>query len=178
MDLTVFFSKSIVKQGLAFGSIILIVGTAYCMSSSEVSAVNTLPMPSSTSKVSVTDLPVMPKGSSTVAPLTRDIFALPLPLQEQPSQVTSASIASNQLKEQSDDRPLSLRLTGIASTAGKRVAVICSAGNSQTYQLSEMVGNYQVIAIDEHTVLLSGPGTKVTLYLEEDAQAGGNHNAQ
>ncbi|HEY3425097.1 MAG TPA: type II secretion system protein N [Negativicutes bacterium] len=179
MDLTVFFSKPIVKQGCALGSIILIVGTVYCMSSSEVSAVTTLPGPSSNGKAGVADIPVtMPKGNNTAAPLTRDIFALPLALQEQPSQVTSAQNAANQPRRQPQDKRISLQLTGIASMADKRVAVIRSAGNSQTYQLNEMVGNYQLIAIDEHTVLLSDSGTKVTLSLEEDTQQGGNYNAQ
>ncbi len=179
MDLTAFFSKSIVKQGLALGSIILLVGTVYWMSSSEVSAVPTLPEPSSNGKAGVADIPVMmPKGNSTIAPLTRDIFALPLAVQEQPSQVTSVPSAANQPRRLPQDTRSSLQLTGIVSTADKRVAVIRSAGNSQAYQVNEMVGNYQLIAIDEHTVLLSGPGTKVTLWLEEDTQLGGNYNAQ
>lgn len=64
-------------------------------------------------------------------------------------------------------------LTGIVSDAERGLAVIASGGKSKAYAINDMVGNYQVAAINAESVVLTNADDRVVLHFQSSGQKGG-----
>lgn len=136
--------------------------------------------------------PIMPVGyqQGQTNQSTRDPFALPPGLQSPQGQTLPQQIASpanhstqavpaisggkKDVKSGQGSNVSDIRLTGVASADGVKVAVIQSAGKSKTYQLNEAVGAYRLVGIDNDSVVLNGPGGERILRIEAASQKGGD----
>lgn len=59
-----------------------------------------------------------------------------------------------------------IRLTGIINTDNQHVAVIQSDNKSKAYQLNEFIGTYQLISIQEDSIILKSGNSQTFLSLE------------
>ncbi|EIW18293.1 MULTISPECIES: hypothetical protein [Pelosinus] len=64
------------------------------------------------------------------------------------------------------NRKEKIRLTGIINTKNQHVAVIQSDNKSKTYQLDEFIGTYQLISIQEDSIILKSGNSQMFLSLE------------
>ena len=121
-----------------------------------------------------TDKVVMSVGHQHNGQLKRDPFAPPSivadnfetqkenrsPIKSNNESVTAANPITL-LKPQEK-----IRLTGIINTDNQHVAVIQSDNKSKAYQLNEFIGTYQLISIQEDSIILKSGNSQIFLSLE------------
>jgi hypothetical protein len=124
----------------------------------------------------ITGLPAKPtvlKGYAQEATM-RDPFALPLELQQTAiprgpapgagglgSGGAGGYVAS--ARESAPLLPTLPKLSGVVSTGNFRMAVLQYGTESRSYRVNEHIGPYELIAVSDDSVTLSGPEGKIVL---------------
>lgn len=129
-------------------------------------------------------MPIGQPGSQT-GQIFRDPFLIPSEFQDKTSIINNVrdqeySKAANSNKEPITSEKLitpiktkeSVTLTGIVSTNNQRIAVIQSANKSKAYQLYEFIGTYQLIAIQDDTIILTDNNSQLVLPIENLGKKG------
>ncbi|GMA99453.1 pilus assembly protein PilP [Pelosinus sp. IPA-1] len=129
---------------------------------------------------------IVGQQSSQTNQVFRDPFCIPSEFQEK-TPITNNVRDQGYSKVSSSNRELtasekltapikakeSVTLTGIVSTDNQRLAVIQSANKSKAYQLYEFIGAYQLVAIQDDTVILKDNDSQLVLPLETPGKKGG-----
>lgn len=129
--------------------------------------------------------PIMPSGYQSEK-VTRNPFALPADIIVKNDKTAPQSTASagNQLHNQQtinlETKPAKknmpdLRLSGLIISQDMQLAVIQADGKSKSYQINDSVGGYQIVDIDQDSVVLSGPDGQKVLNLESIHKGGGKN---
>lgn len=112
--------------------------------------------------------PVMPQGYQAEA-VVKDPFAIPAGFQKRDEQAVAAMNPANlQDKPQipaNKEQSMVPSLTGIVGGAAKQLAIMEYKTESRAYQVNDAIGPYLVSAIYDRSVVLAGPGGKLTLTL-------------
>lgn len=190
MELSAQLGKFTAKQRLGIilgvGSIVFIV-TMY-ITPAEVVTAPPIPKQSNTGVVkSSSNKAIMPVGQQGIqtSQVFRDPFLIPSEFQEKTpithnvrdqgySKVSSPnreSTANEKLTTAMKTKE-SVTLTGVVSTDNQRLAVIQSANKSKAYQLYDFIGTYQLIAIQDDTVILKDNDSQLVLHLESPGKKG------
>lgn len=107
---------------------------------------------------------VVPRGAASVGSPTGTRTVVREPSSQGASETgTGKTAADSAGRVAASDSPV-LRLTGIVSAGDTKVSIIAYGSESRSYHRHEHVGPYEIVAIDERSVTLSGPkGQKVLL---------------
>lgn len=101
--------------------------------------------------------------------IARNPFLMPVAATPNPTQITptfpSGNIPYTPSKNSAPVIPAEPQLRGIISKAGKAFAIIEYQGTSSYYSVGQAIGNYTVNNISQKSVLLSGPGNSLELYM-------------
>ena len=126
-------------------------------------------------------------GQASELPQLRDPFAVPpeyqqlLPeqgigqnRQSQQKQIMATddektapmpALQAAQLLQQQQQQQQQLQLLGVASAGERQAAIISLDGKSKSYQPGDYIGMYQLLTVQEHSVILTGPKGQRTLNL-------------
>lgn len=157
---------------------VVLIGVAYAMLDSEEGVATQVPSRVSANVADAAQRPVMPKGyqpdmkvkdpfaaapeyvppakaadiGKNAAPYTSDQGITPRTVPQKTAEQTKSSLPE-------------VRLTGVAGADGSYVAIIQMGNKSQPYAVNETVGPYRVIAINENSAILQGPGGQKVIQL-------------